>query len=362
VIDWRQRGADPAFSGFLDDSLNPTFQSGVVFAGRFFVIGTLVDEDLNETPAIWMSADRLAWQKANIPDLHGVSDLVVGPGGLLAVADPLWLTTNGTDWTAVTDTDFEGQGISRVGATGDGFVALGSLVWTSQDGLEWEVAASQSGLLLAQSGVHKIVRSGDQLLAVAGGVSLGRPLEVWTSTNLVDWTKAGELPHSRNVRSPVAAVGPLGWIVTGSNDPDSGDRTNHIWLSADGLSWQEVTTAIGPVSDVFVDAVGFVAVGFLFIGTGCALDPSDIQGLTWTSTDGRSWTEMPQEEFLYKRIDHLFRNGRTLIGVGLSYDPEVSSEASGSVWTARLPDLAPAGPGPTPPAPTPEPSGGCGPG
>ena len=219
--------------------------------------------------------------------------------------------------------------------------------------------ATESALDLAASGVR-----GDRVLRGTARGAHGRSrrrvlVVVWTSANLVDWTMAGPLTGTRNVHETILAGGPLGWIVTGvaENGPRKSDL---MFASTDGLARQRVTPPIGPISDVFVDDAGFVAVGFLYIPNGCDADPSEIQGLTWTSTDGRSWTAMPSAEFQHKRIDHLFRDGRTLLGIGLGYE-ENSGSAFGVVWTTRLPSIAPAGRGPTA-APTPAPGpGGCGP-
>lgn len=363
LVDWRQRPLDPAFSHFFDFSFSAVFRSGVVFANRFFVIGpTCCDSDDNEIPVIWGSNDGLNWQRADVPDLRTVSLLVAGPGGLIALGDPtedntpLWHTPNGTDWTRVVDTDFAGQRIAQVAATGDGFVALGSFVWTSPDGSAWDVASSPSGLLMAASGIQTIVRNSDVLAAFTGGAPTGAPIEVWLSTNLVDWTKLDALAHSSDMETVVAAVGPLGWIVAGSTELENGHRTHRMWLS-DGQTSEEVASPVGPVSDVFVDAAGYIAVGFRVIAEGCAIEPYEIQGETWTSVDGQAWTEMPLAPFLYQRIDQLFRDGRTLIGVGLSYDENEGTTARGSVWTARLPDVPPSNPVPSPVS-TPEP-GGC---
>jgi hypothetical protein len=158
----------------------------------------------------------------------------------------------------------------------------------------------------------------------------------------------------------VLAEGPRGFVVAAYDDEDEPGRT-FMWASADGFSWTEVSSAIGPVSDVFVDATGFIAVGFKNTGTGCALWEGDIQGFTWTSLDGLTWATMPLDGFVGARVDQIFRDGRTLYGVGALYDEGVSQYASGSVWTARLPQLPPAGPAPAAaPTPTPDP-GGCGP-
>jgi hypothetical protein len=365
LIDWNERAGNGGFGSLWDDSEHPTLHSGVVFANRFFVIGSESDDQEDEIPGIWSSADGLAWDRANVPSPGTFSDLVAGPGALLAVGDPyqestaLWRTTDGAGWQRETN-DFGGQRIRIAAATANGFVAFTSTLWTSPDGLAWTESPSESSLALAALGVQKIARAGDRLVALAGGAGgAGGPISVWTSTNLLDWWHVADLDHSRNITTLVLASGPLGWLAAGSTEFGSLGRVHRMWRSSDGTSWQEVASPVGPVSDIFIDEVGFIAVGFVYIGGGCVLEPSDIQGLTWTSLDGQTWTQTPKEDLLNQRIDQLFRDGRLLIGIGLSYSPKETVYGAGGVWTFRLPPLGSSGPGPTP-GPSPTPNGGCG--
>jgi hypothetical protein len=370
AIAWRLSSGDTGLLAPYSDESGRVFHAGAVFAGRFFVAGSTVDEDFNEVPLIYWSGDGRTWHQADVPDLRTVSDLVVGPGALLAVGDsseentPLWLTTNGIDWERIVDEDFAGQRISKVGAvteppagTDAGFVAVGTHMWWSEDGREWNATVSGPEIFPTE-----LVRRGERFFTLTGGAQNGEPLSLWTSNDLIEWFAEGvELPHSGNAFNLVLAEGPLGFIAAAYDDEEEPAQT-FMWFSADGFSWTEVAQPVGPVSDVFVTNVGFVAVGFLPTGTGCAIWEGDIQGFTWTSLDGQTWAKMPLEGFVGARVDQLFRDGRTLFGVGARYDEEVSDAAFGAVWTARLPQLQPAGPAPTPaPTPTPDPSG-CGPG
>jgi hypothetical protein len=362
VIDWREKAGDRGFGTIWDDTHSPTFHSGAVFANRYYIASALEDEDYNADHGLWSSADGLSWERV-APDLGRVYMTAANATGLLVQSDAgMMLTTNGSDWEHVSLSVVAEGWVSTIGATSDGFVAIGSGAWTSTNGRDWLPIETPTALDLVAAEPVAMTSYGDQLVALTGGrgiyVCCG-PLVAWTSTNLVDWTRGSTLPGTRTVSDPVLAGGPLGWIVTGSYE--GRERTDMMFWSGDGLAWEEVSGAIGPVSDVLVDDTGYVAVGSLYIGTGCAVDPAQIQGLTWTSTDGRTWTPMPLEDLLYKRIDHLFRNGRSLIGVGLSYEPEGGISDNEGIFIAKLPPIAPQGPGPAP-APTPEPDGGgCGP-
>ena len=168
-----------------------------------------------------------------------------------------------------------------------------------------------------------------------------------------------ELPHSRRARHLVLAHGPLGYIATGYDD-DAAEITSFMWLSGDGISWSQLSPSVGPVADVFADDLGLIAVGYLSTATGCASQEGEIQGLTWTSLDSRTWATMPLDDFVAARVDQIFRNNRTLVGVGVRFEKDDLETGIGAVWTAKLPDLPPSGPAPTAgPSPTPGPTG-CG--
>jgi hypothetical protein len=362
VIDWRERAGDHGFGTLWDDNHTPTFHSGAVFANRYYIAGALEDADYNQDRGLWSSADGLTWERV-ATELGQVYMTAANETGLLVTSDAgMMLTTNGKDWEHVSFSDNAEDWVSTIGATPGGFVAIGTGAWASPNGTEWLSIQTSSAVALTAAAPEAMTSYGDRLVALTGGrgsYSCCGPLVAWSSTNLVDWTRGSTLPGTRAVGDPVLAGGPLGWVVTGSHEYR--ERTDVMFTSGDGLTWEQVSPAIGPVSDILVDDSGYIAVGFLYIGTGCALDPAQIQGLTWTSTDGQTWTPMPPEDLLYKRIDHLFRNGRTLIGIGFSYEPEGGLSDNDGIFTAKLPPSAPDGPGPvTPPTAEPDP-GGCGP-
>ncbi len=354
VIEWRQERDEPAFGNPLDNSETRSFHSATKFGGQFFVAGANEDDDFNIDHSLWSSTNGTAWELVD-PQVQGeVYSMAANQSALLMTgASGLWLTTNGASWEPVTFTDLENQGIQWVGATSEGFVGFGTGAWISADGRSWQPLMTDSALALLAAGVVEFASYGDQIVAIAGTGSL----EAWTSTNLTDWTRAGAFRRTRNAYDQSLAAGPLGWILAGYEEGRT--HRDFMWTSANGLDWQEVSEPVGPVSDVFVDDLGFVAVGFRHIGQGCALDPSDIQGYTWTSLDGHTWTEMQREDFERGRIDQLLPDGRSLIGIGVRYDEE-EYLPYGSIWSTALPPIPPTADGPQAPALEPIPTG-CGP-
>jgi hypothetical protein len=105
----------------------------------------------------------------------------------------------------------------------------------------------------------------------------------------------------------------------------------------DGVVWEQVPGPDRTVRDLLSTDAGLVAVGFEYVNPGCALNPADVQGFTWTSVDSRAWKLMDPEGLRFRRIEQLLRDGRTLIGVGFAYDSDEDDSGEGTVWTARLP-------------------------
>jgi hypothetical protein len=116
---------------------------------------------------------------------------------------------------------------------------------------------------------------------------------------------------------------------------------------------------LGNATVAIADESGFI-VGTNVYPAGCVIDEADITGYTWTSVDGLDWHKM-KLSWQGRWQDAFFILGRTLVGVGQSWDRSTGDIPFGFVRTADLPPVAlAAGPPPTP-VPTPTPPQGCGP-
>jgi hypothetical protein len=130
------------------------------------------------------------------------------------------------------------------------------------------------------------------------------------------------------------------------------------WYSSDGQTWQPIPNPPFAVNDIFADDSGFIVAGqWLPKPSGCALDPAEYAGLSWTSTDGLTWTRMPDDGWQSKWIATLRRYNRTLIGIGIDYSSPLDFGV-GAAWTADLPSLA-SNQGPVPSNPPSPGGGGC---
>ena len=96
----------------------------------------------------------------------------------------------------------------------------------------------------------------------------------------------------------VTAGGP-GLVAVGSDNP-GGDRDGAVWTSPDGFNWSRVPhdeVIFGGESSQAMDSVtaggpGLVAVGFDH-------RPSAQDGAAWTSSDGITWSRVPDDEEVF---------------------------------------------------------------
>jgi hypothetical protein len=369
------------------------------FGQRWIATGAL-----NGNPAAWYSDDLVNWERAEIADdlqllIRLVSSLgPVYPVGdrLIAVGTPtagppvafsstdLGRTWHGSalevSWGA-TDHLWESHGarVTAVVETQSGFVAVGSLpelewavymprtaVWTSVDGLSWQLIGEEpqhgsigQGVI---SGARRALSS-----VYAFGTAEGQPV-VWRTEDGVEWsapkpigTEDGSvafLTDSVYERlSLLLAAGTIG------RDEESGQGV--IWSSDDGQRW---------TAELVLDAPSEVRRVWEFDEqTVLAVGRQDQVASLWVWTDQLHWLPVPLDAErswvgaagVSEMEDTLVVHGNlaTLDSDGV----EVASEAV--VWVGRppfmsqspIPSAAPRAEGELVPVPTspPNPSGVC---
>ncbi len=342
--DWEQMGRRPAWTRLGDTYV--------------LAIG-------NDTgPQVWVSQDALHWRPAAVPaDAKAsvsVNAVTTGGPGLIAEGqvtgptddqpfDRYWTSSDGETWVAVDQPPLtEGQ-IWLLNATAGGDVAWGGPV--AVDGFTGPAWPGD----LAQ-----MAANGDTITGFVGDLA-GKPVELWRSQGGAAWAKVATLPDSTGDFVQLPAHGPAGWFVLGC---DAQCMDSRAWVSADGETWETVVASRpdGAENAIVGVPAGFVAVGQLNTGTGCATGDDEIVGTTWVSATGRRWREIAQGSgFDRAAIRALIPMGATLVGLGVAY-PKDGAPAS-VAWTAALPaSSSDEGlPAATPtPAPSPRPSGeGC---
>jgi hypothetical protein len=268
-----------------------------------------------------MSPD--AWSRAIIDAGSGrqvVSSLAVGPRGLLAVVSgddgpaQLFASTDGDGWTLVPadqhprlkrcgpDCYFEddgarGPGGSIVG-TDRGFLIVGSEIWHSDDGFDWQ--------RLAGSADDPDLADGEMLAAAVAGpgyVAVGSDNKAWYSADGSDWALA-EVPaptdYFQRRGDPAPTVEMQGITEAGDTlfawgtatsvvDPSGmlADRlVPMLWSSADGRAWINV---LDHVDERDVVSVAAGPGGLVAIENGSDTDVGHPRFTVRLSADGQAW-------------------------------------------------------------------------
>lgn len=155
-------------------------------------------------------------------------------------------------------------------------------IWTSGDGLSWELAHLPS---VESRFVVDVVRAqvggSDLFVAAVAGYSGS---SILVSADGRTWARA-DTPETP-ARLTAIVYGPAGFMATGVvMNLETFDSSSRIWRSSDGLSWAEST----PAGFGHFDAMGLEIVGDTYVAVGFP-DRSGPPLLGWSSTDGENWS------------------------------------------------------------------------
>ena len=179
-------------------------------------------------------------------------------------------------------------------------------VWRSADGIEWELLTDaapwepRAGLSAEVVGDHIYVLAGsqndDSSIVGAGGPAREYFHDVWRSTDGVEWELMTDAaPWEPRAGAATVERDGLLFLFGGEDGftcdplPDcEAPYFNDVWVTADGVSWSEVTAAAGwsPRPGHVCNLVGnqFLCFG----GFGLTENPTDM----WVSADGANWQEL----------------------------------------------------------------------
>ncbi len=263
--------------------------------------------------ASWTSADGLTWLEhrtgitlAGPEPAAYFRAVAASPTAFVAVGSGIFRSTDGKQWEQVVERQVADMNFGGDVAWGPaGFVAMGPVgaagatAWVSEDGRDWQPAPASP--VFASFCLGKI--AGGPLGYVAIGSDCGdqeRPVII-SSADGRAWDRASVQPSLAGKllnRGGVAAGGP-GWIAFGQFMP-AGSSTwgTQIWVSSDGLAWRR-TSFLRPVAPYVAcpeqnsaemrDIASFAG-GYIGVGTSyCNNDP---HGAAWGSPDGLAWQSL----------------------------------------------------------------------
>ncbi len=207
--------------------------------------------------------------------------------------------------------EFGGEGDRWVGAEiayGDaGFLAIGRRwdggeggpriaetgMWISADGREWDqvecpAPASGSYFVMALSGAD----DGSYVLHVQSDAQDGNLATTVTlrSTDGRTWEPI-DTGLAERIHVQVIAEGPNGYLLVGGQ---TGYANPSLWLSADGLTWEQVHEFAQDTEFVQIQDADGGEDGYVVIGRRIAPDGGPYQRFSFASADGRSWVEQSE--------------------------------------------------------------------
>ena len=242
---------------------------------------------------------------------------------------------DGRYWTEATTTAWSG--------TADGFLYAGSAimddalwavlpdgsVWSSEDGIDWEMATSSFVPDVTVFWDFGMVSFGGELWIVGGDMDGdgGFVNTVWHSENGIEWDVATSSAEWE-ARSDMA-VGVFDgkiWHTGGQSDSDTG-----LWYSEDGIAWTEATSTApwGVVSGA--ELIEFDGAFWMLGGYD---EDEDAGGPgVWSSPDGLVWTYVddgPWEDEIGYFGATVFDEKLYVLG---GYTGSVWSTEDGEEWT-----------------------------
>lgn len=239
----------------------------------------------------------ISWSRVEDPDfgdevggVYSMTSVAAGVAGFVAVgqgptSSMAWVSADGQSWDrAEPEGGFGPDRVEQVVAIDGGFLAVGrsetgaGVSWTSIDGRAWDEPITLPGL---EEGLITHVAALDHgVLAV--GYSLGdmTAYRFWISADGRSWRRPASAPIARVEPGIAVAVSDTGYLVIGS-PVSAGRSAPSLWASADGESWTERSTNLGPGLLPVALASGSSGI------VGSFLDPE--RGLVAHSVDGRSW-------------------------------------------------------------------------
>jgi hypothetical protein len=247
----------------------------VAVDGGFVAVGEAATDGMLGGAAVWRSDDGRSWERVDSPG--PATD--VGPERVQAMRGVA--ERNGVLVAA---------GIDRInpGATFD------AAAWRSTDGgRNWSRISGAEQVPMVDGGNEQAsaVAGGPKGFVIAGFETSERSgppqARVWFSTDGLSWEEASIDDGVVTSRIEAVTPGGLGWVAVGT-----ANGVGAAWTSADGLAWSRVPHSdaiFGTPRDGFketaIAGVIGTANGLSAIGERAPGDPTE-----WTSPEGRIWT------------------------------------------------------------------------
>ena len=208
--------------------------------------------------------------------------------------------------------------MTSVAAGPQGFVAGGSIgpevgdrharFWTSMDGLVWQPVPDDP-VAFANAEVRSVTSLVGRFVAVGVLGSTQKPIGsvAWTSADGMHWTRH-DSPAFDDGLAVAAAAAPFGGVVAVGSTIDRREAVS--WVSSDGEDWTKAASQESRrFGNGYIWMTDVVAVDALVIAIGDYQPLQRATGTAWVSTDGMSWERAKDAPVLEQADLHAIASG-----------------------------------------------------
>jgi hypothetical protein len=292
----------------------PRDSSGeVAYRGRLWLFGGWFDSYSAPPRDVWRSADGARWERvaAQAPWHH--SDLPT----TLVFQDRMWL-----------------MGGWHNGRLPD--ASASSQVWSSQDGMAWEMVTGAAGWSPRLGAAGVVFRGKMWLLGGVEkyyyGANADLRNDVWCSEDGREWRQVtAEAPWSPRAYHGAVAFGGKLWVFGGGNYLPEYQAHHDVWCSSDGVRWTRVTEAAPWSPRMWFSAVVYRR--RMWVLGGWSNQPSRNWNDVWHTQDGERWERLQTEHIWSPRHEHSTYVLRNRLWVAGGNAPPLTND----VWSLELP-------------------------
>jgi hypothetical protein len=162
--------------------------------------------------------------------------------------------------------------------------------------------------------------------------------DVWTSSDGMNWSKVGSIPHALGMICGEVVFDNQMWIIGGGTYGDAvqgfaGAAYNEVWSSYDGINWTVHTSAPWAARKWHNIAVFDNRMWVLAGGAG---DGSGDRNDVWYSADGDHWTELPGTPWVERHAASVFVLNDALYVTGGADVTPVAHIMLNDVWELQI--------------------------
>ncbi|GGG42474.1 hypothetical protein GCM10010976_12510 [Bizionia arctica] len=217
-----------------------------VFNGRMYLIGG-TDNDHNVLSDIWVTDDGIIWSRLyetapfGLVSGHATAVLngkmyVIGLSRVTGHTQS-WSTTNGTNWTEENANAFPGLKRNKAMVFNNAIYIVGgdkatseltNEIWRSSNGADWSLV-TQTGTTLPAIKRHTVTTFNDKVFVIGGSTATAESNNtIYYSTDMQNWTLYTDSNPLENLSSHVTiAYNSDLWVFGGSRGATG--RTGKIW-------------------------------------------------------------------------------------------------------------------------------------